>query len=428
MAGPGHTFAIDSTVGDLFLRSSINRAWIIGRPIVYVIVDVWSTAVVGFYVCLTGPSWATAKISLFNATADQSLIADLWGYEAVQVLDPAPTLCHALLCDRGEYLSQGHRETALKLKLRDTQYTPPYRGDLKGNVEVLHRIAKDAQFTFIPGAIDARREELELRKIDPRTCTFTLRDYVHFLHYLFKGYNLSAPRDHRLDQEMIAMGVSPSPAGLWNWGHAMGIGYRQHTTTTDLITTLLPMRSATVLKSGIRCDQCDYSSTEVEEGHWTTLARNYGSWEIPAYRYPGTMGSIWTPNPQDAGLLRLRLSDQANVSRLSTADEWADALAVKAANREAAAHDSTMHALATLKEIQRLRDEAATKTEEALARAAGSSPTMGDARALEVFTANPSSHPSSTFTPAPAQISKPQDAVEVDNRLTARLLGQIDKE
>ena len=57
VAGPGHTWAIDSTIGDIYLRSSINRAWIIGRPIVYIIVDVWSTAIVGFYVCLDGPSW-----------------------------------------------------------------------------------------------------------------------------------------------------------------------------------------------------------------------------------------------------------------------------------------------------------------------------------------------------------------------------------
>lgn len=74
VAGPGHTWAIDSTVGDVYLRSSVNRAWIVGRPIVYIIVDVWSTAVVGFYVCLSGPSWNTAKISLFNAVADPALL------------------------------------------------------------------------------------------------------------------------------------------------------------------------------------------------------------------------------------------------------------------------------------------------------------------------------------------------------------------
>lgn len=80
VAGPGHTWAIDSTVGDIYLRSSLNRAWIVGRPIVYIVVDIWSTAVVGFYVCLTGPSWSTAKIALFNSSADPALVGELWGY------------------------------------------------------------------------------------------------------------------------------------------------------------------------------------------------------------------------------------------------------------------------------------------------------------------------------------------------------------
>lgn len=65
VAGPGHTYAMDSTIGDIYLRSQVNRAWIIGRPIVYFIVDVWSTAIVGFHVCLSGPSWEMAKLGIF---------------------------------------------------------------------------------------------------------------------------------------------------------------------------------------------------------------------------------------------------------------------------------------------------------------------------------------------------------------------------
>lgn len=80
------------TIGDVYLRSSIDPNWIIGRPIVYVIVDVFSTAVVGFYVCLTGPSWDTAQVAIFNAVASSDLMSDLWGYDMRQSLFPAPTL------------------------------------------------------------------------------------------------------------------------------------------------------------------------------------------------------------------------------------------------------------------------------------------------------------------------------------------------
>lgn len=62
------------------------------------------------------------------------------------------------MCDRGEYLLKGHRETAMKLSPL-TSYAPPYRGDMKGLVEVLHRIEKDAQLLFVPGENCRRRQE-----------------------------------------------------------------------------------------------------------------------------------------------------------------------------------------------------------------------------------------------------------------------------
>lgn len=79
VSGPGHTYAFDATIGDIYLRSSIDRSWIIGRPVVYFIVDVWSTAIVGFYVCLSGPSWATAQTALFSALMPSETIGELWG-------------------------------------------------------------------------------------------------------------------------------------------------------------------------------------------------------------------------------------------------------------------------------------------------------------------------------------------------------------
>jgi len=211
VAGPGHTWAMDSTVGDLYLRSSINREWIIGRPIVYIIVDVWSTAIVGFYVCLTGPSWNTAKVSLFNASVDPMLIADLWQYQPMLSLFPYPTLPAVLMCDRGEYLSLGASQTSLKL-IPCMSYAPPYRPDLKGLVEVLHRIEKDRQYLWVPGAIDARRKEYDLRRFNPNDAVFTVREYVEYLHIIFAEYNLTADRSKRIDTHMIAAGVAPSPA------------------------------------------------------------------------------------------------------------------------------------------------------------------------------------------------------------------------
>jgi hypothetical protein len=217
VAGPGHAYAIDATIGDIHLRSSINRAWPIGRPIVYMVVDIWSTAIVGFYVCLSGPSWAAAKVALFSTCCDPRLMAELWGFEYIEVLTPIPTAPFQVWADRGEYVSAGARETGLFLGI-NVAIDPPYRPDMKGLVEVLHRISKDQQFHFLPGAINARCKELEHRP-SAKESALTLREYVQYLHRVFSFYNLHADRTYRLTMEMIGAGVQPSPAGLWRFGH-----------------------------------------------------------------------------------------------------------------------------------------------------------------------------------------------------------------
>lgn len=417
IAGPGHTWAIDSTVGDIYLRSSLNRAWIVGRPIVYVIVDVWSTAVVGFYVCLTGPSWSTAKVALFNAASDPSLVADLWGYQPLLTLNPAPTLCYALQCDRGEYLSHGHRCTAKKF-LPLTHYTPPYRGDLKGIVEVLHRIEKDAQFAFLPGAMDFRRAEMELRKVDPSKCTMTVREFVQYLYELFSDYNARADRSSRVDAHMLAAGVFPSPAGLWRFGHEVGIAFRRHVPPADLITEFLPSAQARVRRDAVRHAGCDYSSKEIEQQDWTAYARAFGGWDVTVHHYPGSMASIWTPNVDSSGLLRLAISDQTRASGELTLDEWSDALAVETIRRAGTQHERTMSSLDSLARLQALRASSAKLTAEAVAKATGAIPSMSEARIME---AAATAHPSGSEAKLKAEVQ--QDALNEHDAMMTSLLA-----
>lgn len=383
VAGPGHTWAIDSTIGDIYLRSSVNAAWIIGRPVVYIVCDVWSTAIVGFHVCLQGPSWDMAKLSLFSAGADPGLIGDLWGYHALQTLLPAPTLPAVLLCDRGEYLSRAASQTGVKL-IPVMSYAPPYRPDLKGIVEVLHRIMKDNQrCDFIPGAIDARRAELELRKFNPNDGVFTTRQFVHYLHTIFTKYNLTADREHRLDAHMKAAGVFPSPAGLWAWGHRMGVGFLRAVPQSELITSLLMSDTGRVSRNGVMYSGRHYSNTAVEVQQWSAHARNFGSWDIPCHHYPGSVSRIWTPNVAGQGLLDLQLSDQSTASLELTFDEVVDSVAYSQLSRADVAHVKTMEALKAMRKVQDLIDNAKAQTAAAIARNSGTKPSMSEARQLE---------------------------------------------
>lgn len=382
VAGPGHTWAIDSTVGDIYLRSSINRTWIIGRPIVYIIVDIWSTAIVGFYVCLDGPSWDMAKVSLFCSATPPDLIGNLWGYEPMLSLNPAPSLPAVLMCDRGEYLSKAASLTGTQL-IPCLSYAPPYRPDLKGLVEVLHRIEKDKQYFFIPGAIDQRRAELELRKFNPDTAVLTIPEYTAYLHTIFSEYNLTAPRHHRLDAHMIAAGVFPSPAGLWRYGHEVGIGFRRNKQLSELVTTLLPSEISRVTRQGVMLAGKEYRSDIVDEQQWTALARNFGGWDLTAHYFPGSVSRIWTENPGGRGLLDLHLSDHSTASPELTFDEVLDAYAYGQLNKEQDEHTVISTALQARQRAKDIIDRAKDLTAEALAQHDGEKPTLSEARHLE---------------------------------------------
>lgn len=413
VAGPGYVYAIDATIGDVHLRSSVNRAWPIGRPIVYVVVDVWSTAIVGFYVCLSGPSWAMAKLALFSTACCPNLLAELWGYGSAEVLSPSPTLPFQFLCDRGEYLSALARELCARLAVAFA-FNPAYRPDLKGMVEVLHRIAKDTHYSFLPGAIDARRRELEL-KTSAKESQLTLREYAAVLQLTFAEYNLTADRSHRLTANMIGAGVDPSPAGLWNYGHSVGCGYQKSIAQNRLATELLYPASAIARRDGIFMESLQYEAPIALAEQWTAQARNFGVVERNVLCFPGSVSRFWWTDP--AGHLQeFMLRPNARASSELTMEEWRDSLAFDKTKRG----DREYARLAKKLEIQAERAarvrRAVEQTEAAEAAYRGELPSLREAREIEKLPG---------LQPMPSQLSTPQDSALPDDEF-ARYQAMMD--
>lgn len=79
------------TVADVYLVSQFNRNWIIGRPVVYGVIDVFSRLVTGIYIGLEGPSWVGAMMALANAAMDKVEFCRNYGIEISAEEWPA---CH----------------------------------------------------------------------------------------------------------------------------------------------------------------------------------------------------------------------------------------------------------------------------------------------------------------------------------------------
>lgn len=78
--GPGARYQIDATLADVYLVSRLKRDRI-GRPVLYIVIDVFSRMIVGIYVGLEGPSWVGAMMALANTAADKVAYCRQFGRE-----------------------------------------------------------------------------------------------------------------------------------------------------------------------------------------------------------------------------------------------------------------------------------------------------------------------------------------------------------
>lgn len=101
--GPGTRFQVHATIADIYLVSSLNRNRVIGRPIIYAIIDVFSRLITGIYGGLEGPSWVGAMMALHNMISDKMEYCKKYGIKIAEEQWPCKHLPEIIIADRGEF-------------------------------------------------------------------------------------------------------------------------------------------------------------------------------------------------------------------------------------------------------------------------------------------------------------------------------------
>jgi putative transposase len=254
--GPGSVYMIDATIADVYLVSSFDRHRIIGRPVVYLIIDVFSRLVVGFSVSLEGPSWLGAMLALDNMVADKVAFCAEYGITIEKWQWDCHHLCEAIFADRGEF--EGYSADVLVNVLGIIIHnTPPYRADLKGIVERHFGIAKEKFIKFIPGAVIKGRERGEKdHRLDG---VLTLNEFRALMITHILDYN----HNHKLtwyrpDEFQVADHVPLKPINLWNWGKKNRTGLLRTMSHNDVRLNLLPRKEVTINRFGIHFEKDIY--------------------------------------------------------------------------------------------------------------------------------------------------------------------------
>jgi hypothetical protein len=270
--GPGSRYQIDATVADIYLVSRYNRIWIIGRPVVYLIVDVFSRMVVGVYVGLEGPSWLGAMMALTNVAANKVIFCKEYGISITEEDWACHHLPDAILGDRGEMESRMVETLIANLNVR-IENAAPYRGDLKGIVERHFRTIHQKVKPFMPGYVipDANKRLGKDYRLDAKLDIYQFTEII--IHSALHHNNGQYLESYDRDATLVSEDVPAIPVELWKWGIQNRSG-RLRSFPEDIVKlNLMPTDFARIAEDGIRFKKMRYSCEKAIRENWFEQAR-----------------------------------------------------------------------------------------------------------------------------------------------------------
>ncbi len=270
--GPGSRFEIDATIADIYVVSDVNRSWIVGRPVVYIVIDVFSRLIVGFYIGFENPSYVAAMQALQVAMTDKVAFCHQFNFDISSEEWPAIGLPDAILADRGELLGYQIENLEKSFSIR-IENTPPFRGDAKGIVERNFKTLQ-ADFTpFAPGVVTG--EKVKKRggndyRLDAKLSISDFKEIILSSILYHNQYHVLKKYDRAADMPVNLPSV---PLMLWNWGIQNRTGRLRTAPETSVRLSLLPRTEATVSELGICLFGIYYTCQEAIAEGWMHRAR-----------------------------------------------------------------------------------------------------------------------------------------------------------
>lgn len=274
-------FAIDGTIGDIYLVSSLDRNKVIGRPMIYLTVDIFSRVIVSVYATIENMSGDSLRLALANAFSNKKYFCNTkLDMEIGEQEWPVHYIPHTILADRGSELISDELTSLVEDLNIKIQNTGSYRPELKGVCERFIGILQSHIAPFLEGIVQkdhAKRGGQDYRK----KAVLNLKEYSRILVRCALYYNnehyLS---DYPLTQHMIEAKIPPIPIKLFEWGLKSGNGLLRSMSYSQIRSNVLPISQAIVDYKGIYFKGLYYSCRTAIKERWFSNARINGSWKI----------------------------------------------------------------------------------------------------------------------------------------------------
>jgi putative transposase len=251
--GPGYLFEIHVFAADIYLVSMLNRRRILGRPLIYLIIDVFSGLIVGMSISLEGPNRRGIMLAIENMACDKVAYCRGYGIHITEDDWPSHHLPKVLLANSPEFLLKNSDFLVNALDI-EISIALPCRLDWKERFErcfPIYDMNDDMAIQWPQDSVHSLSEpERKSHRLD--SC-LTLNDFRRLVIDCIIEHNTAHHlSDEYLDAEMIADGVEPYPRDAWKWGIENRVGALRMYPEDVPIRTLPIEAEASVTSKGIR--------------------------------------------------------------------------------------------------------------------------------------------------------------------------------
>lgn len=290
--GPGSYFQIDAWIAKIYLVSLFDRTEIIGMPVVYLLVDVFSHLITGIYVSIEEMSKVSAMMALENTLTDKVAFCQQHGIKIENWEWPCQYKPENIIADRAELAGYFGDALAIYSDIQVSN-TAPYRADMKGLVESLFHLLNIGFVQALPGATTKKETRGER---DPRLdATLNIYEFTQTLINAILLLNNQRLKKYPLDSDMVIQHVNPTRLELWHWGIDHRSGHLSVEDPKAMCAKLLPKDKATVTRSGVEFKNFYYSDPSIK--HWFSQAYG-GTWTVDIAYHPRITRQIFLINPR----------------------------------------------------------------------------------------------------------------------------------
>lgn len=258
------TAMLDGTICDIYLVN--DKGQLIGRPVLVVACAANTSMCLGYSLSWQGGTYSLQNLML-NILEDKVALCERMGISITADQWAVNQLPGIMVTDGGsEYKGKTFEQIAeLGVSLI---HLPPYRPELKGQVEKLFDLVQSSYKDVLKGKGVIMPDFQERGSHDYRKdAVLTLEEFERIVVRCIVHYNCERViKSYPYTPEMLESNVKPYANEIWNWKVENDIGTNLISVSSkDLVLTLLPRTNGKFTKYGLKVNRLRYHAEGYKE-------------------------------------------------------------------------------------------------------------------------------------------------------------------